>query len=93
MLIYYKYFPILRKRTGVSLQVYPPYILSHLLKSFFSPVDTPNAPSYARARAHTHTHTQWIPESKKNPTEKNYTEENPEDVKHTNPLTTHPQPN
>jgi len=40
-------------------------------------------------RAHTHTMDTW---GQKNPTEKN-TEENPEDVKHTNPLTTHPQPN
>ena len=29
----------------------------------------------------------------KTPTENNHPEENPEDVKHTNPQTTHPQPN
>jgi len=31
--------------------------------------------------------------SQKTPTENNNPEENPEDVKHTNPLTKHPQPN
>ena len=43
-----------------------------------------------RARARAHAHTQWKPEAKKTPTENNNPEENPEDVKHTNPLTTHP---
>ena len=47
-------------------RVYPPYIISHLLKCFFFPLEIPNAPSHARARAHTHTHThtQWKPEAK-----------------------------
>ena len=41
-------------------------------------------------RTRTHAMETW---GQKNPTEKNNTEENLEDVKHTNPQTTHPQPN
>jgi len=46
----------------------------------------------AHTHTHKHTHTQWKPEAKKPPIENN-PEENPEDVEHTNPQTTHPQPN
>ena len=41
---------------------------------------------------HTHTHTKWKPEAK-NPHSEQQAEENTEDVEHTNPQTTHPQPN
>jgi len=69
---------------------------SRLLRCFFSPVDTPNAPSYVRARARTHTHTHTHTKEtwgQKTPTENNNPEEKPEDFEHTNPQTTHPQPN
>ena len=40
-----------------AILVYLPYILYHLLKCFFSPVDTLNAPRYAKTYTHIHTHT------------------------------------
>ena len=49
----------------IHIPYYPPYILSHLLKCFFSPVVTPNAPSHVHT--HTHTHTLWKPEATKTP--------------------------
>jgi len=42
--------PVYLKTKTYAILVYPPYILSYLLKCFFSPIDTPNAPSHA----HTH---------------------------------------
>jgi len=45
----------------------------------------------AHTHTHTHTHTQWKPEAKKTHREQQ-PEEKPEDVEHTNPQTTHPQP-
>jgi len=44
------------------------------------------------AHAHTHTHTHNGNLRPKIPTKNNNPEENPEDVEHTNPQTTHPQP-
>jgi len=54
---------------------------------FFSPVDTPNAPNHA----HAYTSNENL--RPKTPTENNNPEENPEEVKYTNPQTTHHQPN
>jgi len=71
-----------------TLLVYPPYILSHLLKCFFLSCGNTKC---TKPRAHTHTHTQWKPEVK-NPHREQWPEENPEDVEHTNPQTTHSQP-
>jgi len=80
-------FRLLQQTKTHAILVYPPYILSRLLKCFFPPVLIPNA-----THAHTHTHTHNGNLRPKTPTENNNTEENPKDFEHTNPQTTHPQP-